>query len=420
MLDTLIIHIPIRDEFVRRQGNTFSIIGDVADYQIRAVPTYLKRDLDTGQVTWGELKHVYEALPSSYSNMAIKFFHITNNCNPYISLNASTKILQGHNIYGGESVKNLASEMLAMLRDHYPVFFAALDVQNASISRIDSTYSVALPSERLIQPCLRFLANISNGQRRNDTDRCDYFNTVYWGGATSRLGGAKAYGKHCDVMREVVQLKRDVMRGSTNAKQKLTVFTDDLLDWSSKLLRFEATTKRRKLEQLGLPTNLWLFIEHQQNKERDVLARLWQLWFMPIIQAIKGDVTMESYDDAKIYDLCREKLKTYTKSGKLSYTKANNAFNFYQLLKANGWDDVKARYNSRTFQINVKSLVDIGIPKALLQNLFEQQTKAIPMVELVQFDFNKQCPDGYEPPISSHINDFNHYLPKKPNLRLVA
>ncbi|MFW2178536.1 MULTISPECIES: phage/plasmid replication protein, II/X family, partial [unclassified Moraxella] len=157
MIDTTIIHIPVLPEFTKKVGNLHSIIGDVADYQIKAVPSYLKRDLETGFVTWGELKHPFESLPSSYGSMAIKFYsHNVANTLPYIALNASPKILQGHNVYGDSDLYNLACEMLGLLREYYPVFFAVLDIKNARVSRLDVTFSIKLPHARLVQPCLRF------------------------------------------------------------------------------------------------------------------------------------------------------------------------------------------------------------------------------------------------------------------------
>jgi len=445
MLDTLIIHIPIRKEFVRTTGNLNSVIGDASYYGL-PTQSYFKRDLKTGEVTHGELKHPYESLPSSYSGMAIKFFsdNVANTI-PYVSMNASVKILQGHNVYGGESVKNLATEMLYLLQSNYPEFFASLDVPQASISRLDSTYSVRLDHERHIQPCLRFLSNVSQGQRKSDKDRRDFYNTVYWGGKTSREGGAKAYGKHCEVMNEVTKLKRDIMRGCSQAKNKLSVFTPELLDWSARLLRFESSTKKRKLEKLGLPTNLWQFIEYQQTN-KDVLTVLWKLWFNPILKAIEGNLEMENFDEAAIYQLCRKHLwsqiikKSLTQHnvyaryqyfqfdsdtqfklvGRISYTKANNAFNFYQLLKANSYADIKKRYSSSQFNTLMKSLTDLGFARGELQNLFERQTKSVPMVELIKFDFSNQYPVGYQPVISEHINDFDYIISKKPKLRLVA
>jgi II/X family phage/plasmid replication protein len=445
MLDTLIIHIPIRKEFVRTTGNLNSVIGDASYYGL-PTQSYFKRDLKTGEVTHGELKHPYESLPSSYSGMAIKFFsdNVANTI-PYVSMNASVKILQGHNVYGGESVKNLATEMLYLLQSNYPEFFASLDVPQASISRLDSTYSVRLDHERHIQPCLRFLSNISQGQRKSDKDRRDFYNTVYWGGKTSREGGAKAYGKHCEVMTEVTKLKRDIMRGCSQAKNKLSVFTPELLDWSARLLRFESSTKKRKLEKLGLPTNLWQFIEYQQTN-KDVLTVLWKLWFNPILQALQGNVEMENFDEAAIYEQCRKHLwsqiikKSLTQHnvyaryqyfqfdndtqfklvGRISYTKANNAFNFYQLLKTNPFSDIKKRYSNNAFHTLIRSLIKVDFTRAELQNLFERQTKPVPMIELINFDFSNQYPADYQPIISEHINAYDYIISKKPKLRLVA
>lgn len=317
MLDTLIIHIPIRDEFVRQHGNLYSIIGDVADYQIRAVPSYLKRDLHTGDISWGELKHPYEALPSSYANMAIKFNAVNvANTKPYISLNASVKILQGHNVYGGESVRNLATEMLALLKEHYPVFYVSLAIEEATISRIDSTFSVRLPNERHVQPCIRFLSNISNGQRKTDKKQRQFFNTAYFGGRTSRYGGAKVYGKHHELMDNIKDLKKRAESGCTESIKKMEVFTPELIEWSKCLLRFESSTKRRQLERFNLPVNLWDFIRHQEIKERNILAQLWRYWFDPILDALEGDI-MDDYEDAEVYALCRKKLVTLTAKGRL-------------------------------------------------------------------------------------------------------
>src|SRR5699024_10930476 len=130
-----------------------------------------------------------------------------------------------------------------------------------------------------------------------------------------------------------------------------------------------------------------------QEKNKDVLVELWRGWFDPILNSLSGEV-MDNYDDSGIYALCREKLWTqgtkralslrikqdlcssslaqgysifddvcFVPFGRVSYTKANNAFNFYQLLKLNDWSDVNARYSKAQFLNLVKCLVDVGVPK---------------------------------------------------------
>lgn len=409
MLDTLIINVPIHDEFVQMNGNLKSIKGAVEDYQIRAVPSYVKKDLNTGELTLGDSYHPFESLPTSHSGMAIKFYAVNvANSNPYISLNASVKILQGHNVYGGESVLNLSSEMLNLLNEVYPAFYSCLNIRGATIAKIDSTYSVSLPSELLVQPCLRFLGNVGDGHRKSDTQR-DFYNTVYFGGRTSRYGGAKIYGKGHELKEEITKLQKSAKLGNTQSINKLKVLNPSLLDWSKTLLRFESTTKARQLARLRYPTNLWDFINYQRDENKNVLKKLWRYWFDPILSILKGDI-MPDIDDSEVYDLCKANLMSYTKTGKVSYTKANNAYNFYILLKRDGYEAVKSRYQRRAFDINVQNLTALGYGKAVLQNLSLDTVKAVPVSEMVKMDFTKQFPDEYEPIISEHIYKFAKYL----------
>lgn len=441
MLDTLVIHIPMREEFCVTVGNLHSVVGDVAHYQVRAVPSYFKRALD-GTITHGDLFHPYESLPTSYSGMAMKF-HAVNvaNTRPYVSLNASVKILQGHNVCGGESVKNLACEMLGLLRSVYPEFFSCLDVQNACISRIDSTFSARLKDESLVAPCLRFLSNISNGHRKADTDKRDFYNTVYWGGATSRLGGCKVYGKYSEMMIEVDALRAKVAKGFVSAQHKLDVFTPELLEFSKCILRFESTTKKRKLELLNIPTNLWQFIRHQ-GLDKDLLSRLWRLWFMPVFDAMKGDFELHNSDDGVVLARCRARLWSQKKivyscvapspyrtffhfqmgrcrflpANRINYTRAHGAFNFYQLLRANGFDVMKSRMSSSAFSRVVISLELCDFPRSVLQSLHDDLPVTIPFRDLVKIDFTKQIPSWYTPVISSHISSFDVYIRKSGNI----
>lgn len=180
MHDTVIINIPLNKEFVKREGSLYSIIGEVAHYGVRAVSD-IKYDLETDTMNvHSELKHPFESLPSSYDGMAMKFYsHRVANTLPYVALNASYKFIQGHNVYGGDYIAPLVAEMLRTLQHVYPNFYAFLDVQNASISRIDCTYSASLDNAALVPMVLKFLSNVSNGHRKKDTDRRDFYNTVY-------------------------------------------------------------------------------------------------------------------------------------------------------------------------------------------------------------------------------------------------
>lgn len=424
MHDTIIIHVPVRNEFVKQTGSLYSIVGEVAHYGVRAVSD-VRFDIDENKiVTVGELKHPFESLPSSFDGMAMKFYsHRVANTRPYVALNASYKFIQGHNVFGGDEIVHLVAEMFTTLKNFYPYLYAFLDIENASISRIDCTYSAQLSNPDLVQPALRFLSNISNGHRKSDKDKRDFYNTVYYGGRTSNWGNAVIYGKGSELSDIVKNLQKRAKLGCTQSAKKLTIFTPELQAFSNTLLRFEARSKRRTLEKLLIPTNVWQFIRYQQ-QHPNVLRTLWQYWFKPVFDAMKGKVMTTEVDDSNVRQLCRDKLFTVTKSGRVSYTKAENAFAFYELLKKNGWVAMKERYkdNPRTFNINVKSLVDVGIPRAHLQNLKQDIGKEVPLIRLINMDFNAQSPVSYQPAISVHVDDFYSLIyPTAPlPLRLIA
>lgn len=420
MLDMLVLRLPVLDAFVHRVGEIYTIKGDVADYGLKAGTRYISKDIDTGKVTHGELYHPFEALPSSYSNMAIKFYHLSRNCKPYMMIKASpAKLLQGHNICGGNSIYNGACEMLTLLQDAYPLFYLCLDIYNIDVRQLDCTFSARLPHERLVQPVLRFLSKVENGYLKNDTQRRDFYNTVYFGGATTRYHMQKVYGKYHEVMETIKELRKKADKGCIDSAWRLSAFSNEILNFSKCLLRLEQSIKARKLEDLSIPLNLWQLIDYQ-HEHPNLVADLWQIGFKPILQTLKGE-DMDYTDDGVILDKCCSELRDYTKSGNVTYTKANNAYHFYLLIKQDGYFNVKSRMTRRSFNRKVSQLVSIGIPKAVLQNLHESRGKVIPMVELVKVDFSQQYPEGYEPPVSKHFGKFDTYLiNKRPNLKLVA
>lgn len=397
MLDTLEIHIPILSMFVEKVGNLQSVVGEVAHYGLRAYGA-IEFDVSTKTMkTLGVQKHLYERIASSYGGMSFKFMsHNVANTRPYVALKASAKFLQGHNIFGSESVQKLACHMLDTLKNEHPIFYQFLDIGSARICRIDATYSARLADEKMVTKALEFLRNVAVGHRRKDTDRRDFYNTVYWGGQTSRNGNAVAYGKHNDVIEFYKDFVKKANNGCSASSQYLeSIFYDDLLEYSKGLLRFESRTKARLLVKMGLPTNLWAFIRYQKQNP-NVLRELWQYWFKPIFKAMKGEV-MTLTDDDKVRKLCDKHLAYKSKNGKFRYTKADNAYNFYKALKDEGFDNLRKHYKDkgciRSFHLKVKQLVDIGLSLAVLQNA-KAQDKEVPVISVIEFDFSVQSPNG--------------------------
>lgn len=409
MHDTLIINIPIQPMYAQHLGGTeFGIVGDLHMYGIRAEGE-VRFDPVTGETSTHNLKHPFEKLPSSYAHMAVKFYNHTKNCTPYVSLNASPKFLQGHNICGVESIEQLVFEMLGTLKDTYPAFYLFLDIANAHISRVDFTYSTRLLHDDLMPNVIDMIGRVSVGQRKPDPKRNKFATTRYWGKADNRNGYCKIYGKDDEVSSEIRSLQRKARAGNSQATNLLNgVFTQDIQDYSKNLLRFEATSKQQELKDQNIPSNLWQFILHQRVNP-DVGIKLWNKWFSPILDSMQGEI-MTNIDDSEVLALCKDKLFTITAKGNKTYTKAMNAYRFYCFLKDKGFVHAKSVTDVRTFQRNIKSLNEIGIPKSHLQNLNGRENKTIALVELVKFDFSNQAPPSYRSPVSRYHGEFDKYL----------
>jgi II/X family phage/plasmid replication protein len=87
MLDFLRLAIPIIPTHVRSFDNHHQFNGDIRDYGVPAATRHVSKT-DDGQTITGEL-YPYEALPSDYTDMAVKFYTNTMNTVPYVEIKAS-------------------------------------------------------------------------------------------------------------------------------------------------------------------------------------------------------------------------------------------------------------------------------------------------------------------------------------------
>lgn len=400
MLDHLRILIPVHENFLTRvsDGGSF-IVGNVGDFGFEMASRCVEPN-DDGVLVPKDLYAPYDSLPSSYSGLAVKFFDKCTLSDPYVEIKASpAKLLQGHNVYGGESVGNAACEMLGILFQSIPELGERLDISLATIGHIDTTFSSTVTNEALIPKIIDYLSRIRNGQTK-PTKSKKFETTAYWGGETSRLLQLKAYAKHPELLVTIEKLKKEAKANNAKAQMLLdTVYTPELISYSKKLLRWEARIKARKLERLGLPTGLFDFIRYQQENP-DVLTVLWRQAFAPIFDTFKGQAMPYSTDN-DLHDMLKNKLKTVTPSGRVSYTRANNVMNFFHLVRDIGLDTVKSRYSESTYYRLLGYLVDSGLSKAWLQNLHtKKKGDIVPLVNFCHVDFVAQFPVGYVAPVS--------------------
>lgn len=134
MLDHLRLLIPVHENYLIRLNDGTSVIkGSIGDFGFKMAARHVER-LETGVFEAQDLYAPYDSLPSSYSGLAVKFFDKCTLSDPYVEIKASpAKLLQGHNVYGGESVGNAACEMLGILFQSIPELGERLDISLATI-----------------------------------------------------------------------------------------------------------------------------------------------------------------------------------------------------------------------------------------------------------------------------------------------
>ena len=408
MLDFLRLAIPIIPTHVRSLDNHHWFNGDIRDFGIPAATRHVSK-LDDGTTVTGELYHPYESLPSDYTDMAVKFFVNTMNTVPYVEIKASPlKLLQGHNVYGFESIELGSDHMLGMLIEAFPQLIPILDFANTEVLCVDTTYLVRLPHQSMVQPTLDYMANLAAGHRK--ARQVKYENFISWGndGASIR---PKAYGKFEEVKAQLHKIQKKADKGCQRSKA-LVCAMHDVLPFANAVVRLEARITKTYMSKNGIPTNLFQLIKLQQDQP-ELLLRLWHVAFDPILDRMKGKY-MNFSNDAEILELFKSKLVTYTKTGKPSYTRANNAMKFYSLIRQIGLVATRKLYNESTFYKALAHLEACEISMGHLQNLAKNPNgKVIPFVRLFELKMADQLPSDYVQPVSS-------YSPKKQGLYLVA
>lgn len=407
MLDFLRLAIPIIPTHVCSMDNHHWFNGDIRDFGIPAATRHVSKT-DDGQTTTGELYHPYESLPSDYTDMAMKFFTNTMNTFPYVEIKASPlKLLQGHNVYGFESIELGSDHMLGMLFEAFPQLLPILDLENIEVLCVDTTYLVCLPHQSMVQPTLDYMANLAAGHRK--ARQVKYENFISWGndGASIR---PKAYGKFEEVKAQLHKIQKKADKGCQRSKA-LVCAMHDVLPFANAVVRLEARITKTYMSKNGIPTNLFQLIKLQQDQP-ELLLRFWHVAFDPILDTMKGKY-MNFSSDGEILDLFKSKLVTYTKTGKPSYTRANNAMKFYSLIRQIGLKATKDLYRENTFYAALDHLKACDISMSHLQNLAKNPNgKVIPFVRLFELKMADQLPHDYVQPVSP-------YTPKR-GLHLVA
>ena len=211
-------------------------------------------------------------------------------------------------------------------------------------------------------------------------------------------------------------------RRDFGARRALKVMSDPrLIEWTKYLLRMEATVLHRWMSRRNIPTKLIDLCAYQEELEsqgRCLIQECWKEVTKDLLAAF-GGVEMKVINDDKVYEALLEK---FTKPGKGRFTKermeagvlkpsiyvegkqstayAKSVFRTYLSIKDYGWQHTKDSLSSTGFYRHVADLCEVGLSKAALQKLNENDRKSnvVPLLRFVTVDFCSQRPDWYVEP----------------------
>ncbi|ROR99925.1 II/X family phage/plasmid replication protein [Sinobacterium caligoides] len=352
----------------------------------------------------------WNSISSALSQTAIGFFPEGNGFYqwPHISVKASpSKILQGHNVFGTEDIKPGIMQMLANVALAFPKLYEHLDIPEAEIRYLDSTYSALIPSEYKRAQVIRMFENLFPNK-----DSISRYQGYMQANKYSEYRRQKVYYKHQELLAD--------LEDATKKRQsdKVAVLSDERLqDFAFGRIRFEATTGYRALETDGIPLKLFEFLKfhdwYERTHKQPLAQLLWHRAFDRYFSQFEGH-TMKNVDDNSIRLKIDAKYIKVKDNGKVCKRKANAIFRMYRDIKREGYDQL-ASEKSSTFFRNVKHLEDAGISRALLKSLDPDKPNenVVSMVQLINVDFSQQRPDWYVEPESGFDDRRRH-------LRLIA
>ena len=402
MIDRLVIHIPFAEHYVVNGNGEDTAIMDVSHLlstELTVGGRTVNRTPD-GKILVEDLYHPYESIPSWAAGMAIKTYPSPTNSWPYVEIKSSpAKLLQGHNVFGTDDYKLCLHEMLGLLVATFPKLASMLEISNSHISSIDVTYSARAKTQQIADQFIKYASSLRSGQTKS---REQYPTTVYFGKSDSRHKRLKIYLKFYELKNYISELKRKNSDGNFDDAISINS-SDELLDYSRGLIRFEATVKKRWLTQRAIPTGiieLGKFAKKYYDENgRSLWTQIHEDAFRDIYKTLMGGEIMD-YSDENIHQILKSKLVKFSKNGKPNFSLANNVFRFYRSIASEGYDEIHRTTPSSTFYRQIAHLRDSGIPLANLQNLHKIKSNLVPVIQLIHMDYQNQFPSNYVEPKS--------------------
>lgn len=396
MLDKIVMHIPVDMSLVDiREDGKYCIFGmDLFDIGIRIEARSCYKDED-GNIKHRVLNHPFSKLPTSFTEMAFKFYHEGVHI-PYVELKCSpAKILQGHNVYGSDWIEQGALEMLGYLAETYPVLYGMLAVSETEVKHLDVTYFARLKDEHQVAKAIEFLRNLSTQYVGKSEKSVIHKNTVYFGAVRAKRFARKIYGKYCEFMDQLAEMQELAKKNDKNAQRVVAVMSDpDLQEFAKGQLRFETGVKAYALRELNIPTNLFQLIRYQRQNPY-FLRNLWVQANREIFKALEGQ-TMKVTDHDSVFQEITNKLQKVREQDIVTAGRADKIFQFYQFLENKGHAETKNKYEHQYFKY-ISDLVQCGFTEQYIKNLAvnpEQNIDHMTAYIIVFHRFKKVSPGG--------------------------
>lgn len=410
MFDFLGLRIYFKDSFTTcsQVGEEYQFSIDMSELPKRGLR--LEGSIDSnedGVAQVSAVRHPWDSIPSSYTGIAFKVFQASGfKLEACVELKASpAKVMQGHNVYGSDSLRVSSTFILKSLKSALPDFSNMLDFTRIEVFRFDSTYSLQLDSPDVLQSALDSLTKVSHRylrpSRQGEFESTVYFNNAKNNPNTGRTTSLCIYSKLDEVQHQIDDLKKKKRKEKTLNYDRVIkeLESPELQDFAQYRLRFESRFKSRWFDKNNIPRNLWEFIDYVDNfeKEQGISFCLWawQDGMKDLLSAVQ-DSTISVVHDNKIMSLLHEHYDTLDKNGKLRTSKAKRLFGLYDRLKHSTYEQVRNTMAKSTFYDGVRDLTAIGLSKSQLQNL--HNTEQLPLAEVFTFDFDNQRPANYQEP----------------------
>lgn len=339
---------------------------------------------ETGHLT--NIRHPWESIPSHFHNLAVKINVPEKDAEiqykPYIEIKASpAKLMFGHNVFGSDDLSICGFELIKTFSDHYETISGMLNINSWDVAALDITYASFSENSHISKQVISFLNNISHNQTKSSNKVYD--GTAYFGSPSSRLKRLKVYLKEFEVYNHLKKLKKNRFLTHRKIERILEAHTNDIIEFTKCMIRWESTVKKRWLSRNDYPTNFIELCKVFDAKE------IWLKSTNDIFESFRGQEMKVIKKDEMLPELNK-----YFKK-----RKAKNMFSFFKDIMNEGYNQATSSdyISSSSLSRYLSDFREIGISKAYLQNIeINENINVIPLIRFTSVDFSNQVPEFFD------------------------